>query len=294
MVSSASRLALALGLLVVATNAYANASMGMAFETFEYRAWAIYVIATVALEAIVIGRALRTSWGKSLLFSALANALTALFGVAFCSELLAPGLHSMVDNPNPFLRTTFTLILLGALSAWIEAALWAAFTRTPKEDRAHVTRASFIAHAWGLPLALLILLTPPHPYTGIDATTNVWRRIHHMGNLKQAWTEARVRAYDKGSDNVQPFNSLQELLSACKECRTYAGDGFVAETYYANYSRFDVREEGRYPIESKINPRFFKHQDSEEWVLYVRYPPPYNYMVLWVNGEVRRGDEQPK
>src|SRR5438132_673125 len=118
-----------IGLILLATWARANSSMGLALEMFDFKAWAVYVVATLAFEAWYIGRrGLKLSWGRSISVSIISNLLSSLLCVCGC---FAPVLHHTYVgsdvNPNPFLNLLMLLSVLGAVSAFIEAVVWSRF-----------------------------------------------------------------------------------------------------------------------------------------------------------------------
>jgi len=246
---------LLLTFLVIPATALANGAMGYALEIFEFRAWVVYVVATVALEAWIIGRFFGHSWSKCFGLSFAFNATT-----AFCCAggLWAPALHAMVVDGDPLLWTCELLIVFGLVSAVTEAILWRFFTRGSPEWR--VFRRVALAHALGVPLALVILLSPGRPYPGYEAVANVWRFIHLRTQLRHVYDE---RTDENGK--VRQFRDVLEL-----EQQLDAMGGYGACLYPATYPRFATRDPRRHRFAVDINHR--PSTDEVGWLIRVHEP----------------------
>src|SRR5205085_1265232 len=138
--------------------------------------------------------------------------------------------------------------------------------------RTQVLVASLIAHVLGIPLALVILLAPAHPYTGLDQSTNAWRSSHLRNNLRIAYRNANATSTDKG---LQPFTSLPDFLRKNTDLDLRRGSDAWAQTFEAAYGRFDLSEQGRVPLASEINPAALKLPNERAWLLRIRYPSGY-------------------
>ncbi len=103
--------------------ASANGAMGLALEMFDYAYWWPYVIATVILEAWMIGRGLGDRWPKALGISLVANLITAMC----CPQLCVVGMHQAFvgspSNPDPFLNALFLFAWFGVVSALVESVI---------------------------------------------------------------------------------------------------------------------------------------------------------------------------
>jgi len=139
----------------LAAIALANGAMGLALEIFPFGIWIVYVIATIILEAWMIGVYLGRSWWESITWSLAFNSIT-----AFCCAggIFAPFLHQMVVDGNPFLWTVEILSIYGLISAIVEGVMWRFALRATTPSK--VERRAVLAHVCGIPLALVILLIP--------------------------------------------------------------------------------------------------------------------------------------
>lgn len=245
------RVIVGIALIALSASALANAAMGLALEIFDFRIWSVYVIATVVLEAWIIGRSLSFDWFRSCLFSLGINCVT-----AFCCAggLFAPFLHRDVIDLNPFLWTFELLAVFGLLSALVEALLWKVFYR---ERGSLVLRRSLLAHALGIPIALVILLLPARPYPGLEGVTNVWRYFGLIHRSNRIY-EGRVR--DDGS--VRQFAKKEELEQRLDEL-----GGLGVCLYKSVYRRFDTHDPRIDPLPFELNQHLEK---DDEWLIRIK------------------------
>lgn len=259
----------------------ANASMGLALEMFDYTPWLVYVGVTVVFEAWMIGGWLRLHWLACIGVSIGANFFTALC----CPALATPMLHEAYVggklNPSPFLTVVVWLVVLGLFSAVIESAFWAWAKLGSNKTRAENPLArSILAHMIGVPLALMILLIPAHPYRALSLTMGerrpiLWaalaRTIHISGETGDAVTVPNVR-------------SVPELLQLAAKtpdaqgrARSLPAEAWAA-AYVMDYGRFDLGETRRHPVEWNVAVagKTFKLSQSEEpavgpWLVRYRF-----------------------
>jgi hypothetical protein len=230
--------------------ALANGAMGYALEVFDFRVWTVYVVATIALEAGIIGRFLGHSWPKSLGLSLLFNALTAL---CCASGGWAPFLHAMVVDGNPVLWTFELLVTFGIISALAEAIMWQ--LTAMQAPGWPMFKKVLYSHAVGVPLALLILLIPSRPYPGYEAVATSWRYLH----LRQALGHVYDDRTDKDG-NVRQFGSFRELENRLDEM-----GGYGACLYDATYPRFATKDPRVQPLEVELNQR--PSTDNVDWLI---------------------------
>lgn len=245
------RLALIIGLMGVAAVASANAAMGYALEVFEFKVWTIYVAATIVLEAWVIGRGLGHGWLKSIGLSLLVNSIT-----AFCCAggMFAPFLHpDSRHEMNPLQYSVELLVVFGLFSAFIEAIPWSMSVEEEDTTRWLVLKKSFVAHAIGIPLALMILLIPAHPYPGLDFGPRAPRRSLDIVTIARAY-KGRIDP----SGKVTQFRNRQELEKRLDEI-----GGYSVSLYHGIYERFGNWNAHYRVYEVELNP----NPTSEAWVI---------------------------
>jgi hypothetical protein len=232
-------------LLSLAAPASANAALGLALATFNWGPWLAYVVAIIVFEAIVIGRWLGFSIGKSLAYSTGANLLTAVLGspVSSIASYSFPLISGSVLDPNPFGQTLALFAAFGVASACIEAGVWWHAVR----ERAHKVGASrrrllarsAVAHLVGVPLGLGILLIPGRPYRGLEM------RVSHQ---RHAWLQTQVlmaiNDYLGEHEALPPDRTYAELLERLQPRlgRFAADPGLWAAAYHPVYHRFDTGE----------------------------------------------------
>lgn len=220
--------------------ARANGSMGLAFELFEVHYWAAYVLATVCVEAWLIGRGLGNTWIRALWLSALANASSAL--LAGCSCLI-PFLHPNSLNPNPLGYAVALFTCYAIVSSAVESIAWSLGNRSTPV--ATILRKSIIAHAVGVPLAMMILLLPKRPYVGLE---------HITGRFRE---QARSFALENFLPTLVVHGRFPNFATAEAFMRAYAASphpwldknpGTWAAAYEPDFDRFDTGERRRLPI----------------------------------------------
>jgi len=263
-------------LLLLSTIASANAAMGLALELFDFKIWAVYVVATVFLEAWIIGPRLGFSLTRSLGLSFVANLLT-----AFCcggSGLFAPFLHSSFvgtnENPNPFGNVVAILCVFGLISAIFESMVWcyalqkrARETQTDHEKTVKydptwkVLQVSLLAHAAGVPLALVILLAPSHPYGVTENRAWLMRR-----SALTMWIHKAIETRIAKDGRIPPIHSIQELLDGVPRVLEREPDPTI-EFYEPTYGRFATGDDRSHPWKFEFNPRTVTEDSKDPWVV---------------------------
>jgi hypothetical protein len=257
--------------LLLPALAAANASMGLALEMFDYTPWLIYVAVTVVFEAWMIGGWLRLHWLACIGVSIFANSFTALC----CPMVATPMLHEAYIggklNPSPFLTVVVWLVVLGLFSAVFESAFWYWARLASKKARSeHPLRRSILAHMVGVPLALIILLAPAHPYRALSIT---------MGERRPILWEAllgTLRISENGDGVTVPsVKSVPALLRLAETTSnpkardvTWPAETWTA-AYVMDYGRFDLGETKRHPVEWNVAAagKTFKLSDSMKEVV---------------------------
>lgn len=194
-----------LGLVALAATASANAAMGRALEIFDFKIWTVYVVITILFEAWFIGRRFEFSWSRSIMFSALFNAITAF---TCAGGLFAPFLHTYIGT-HPFVHTLTILTMFGIASAVVEGAFWDA-ARKKKNMKGSSLGRSFLAHLIGVPLSLAILLLPARPYPGLEHSAYNWR----YGEIRQLTREAYTDGKALYAEEVVQFATPEEFKRA--------------------------------------------------------------------------------
>lgn len=231
---------------VLPSIALANAAMPLAYQIFDYRLWAVYVVATVVLEAWIIGVRAELTWSKAILGSLIANGISA----ALCQTLLGP-VHSMNMDPNPLQWTMQVLAYSGIASTLLEALVWSfyAFRVPGKWSLPRIVLRSLVAHGIGIPTALLIFLIPPHPYPGLDATANGARERCIAASLRRQFLD---EAEQLGKlPKIQSIAEL-EVRFPCSSTWGAQEERWTA-AYWAQYGRFDTHERGQSPSRLEWN-----------------------------------------
>lgn len=244
---SRARLAGILVFCAISGVAFANGSMGLALEMFDIRTWSIYVLAMVGLEAWLIGEKGGYDWQRSLLISAFANGTTAFF----CTGMIGVALHSFGYNPDPLLYVTEMLFWFGLGSAYIESIVWSFWKPNvqlpPTEHRfgriyrKSLVLRSFLAHMAGVPVALVILLSPSHPYEGLSSLVHYQRRMA-MDRVMKSFGESLA-----GKDMVPAIGSMDQIVSTYAPDYVKSREGAWAIAYVPEYTRFDRSEQRRHP-----------------------------------------------
>jgi len=233
--------------------AFGNGAMGLALEMFEYRTWAVYVVAMVVLEAWLIGIRGGYDWPRSLLISFLANGITAFM----CPAIIAVGLHGFNINPNPLLYVTKLLFFFGIGSAYMESIAWSLAKPTevlavPDNRFAQfyqksIVLRSFAAHMIGIPLALVILLSPSHPYQGLTRIVEA----HRSREMRQVIMSLEEEIREKGQ--VPSISSIEDLVDKYAPTSIKNEADLWAIGYIPDYTRFDTGEQRRKPWEWNPN-----------------------------------------
>jgi hypothetical protein len=194
------------------------------------------VVATVVLEAWMIGRKLGDGWPKALCISLVANLITA----SCCPQLFAVGMHQAfvgtIANPDPFLNALFLFTSFGFISALIESVIWRLRRKGPTDWQ--IVKSSLLAHAAGVPLALVILLIPSRPYVGLEATAGGARRLDLYVALS---------AYAKAAAGDP--KGLPAVTDATDLLKQYGEHSNWASAYVPDFHRFDFGEAKRIPYE---------------------------------------------
>lgn len=257
---------MAIGLLMAATPAMANVPMLMTLQVCNYTAWWVYVLVTVALEAVLIGPRCGIDWISSLILSAIFNAVTAFIGTCFTLPLYGFWVYPFTVNPHPFPGLVVMLASLGVFSAVLEGFGWMQFCE-PKR----AVKASFIAHLVGVPVALAILLFPAHPYSALGRSCVTPRYSLLSGSLKFAY-EHKLDA----KQNFPRAKTIDDLLPGISQGKYVpppeAGLGeqkpedMKVSLYLPDYRRFDFGEQMRQPLRFVFNPATVNWED-ETWLV---------------------------
>lgn len=282
------------------STALANGAMSLALATFAWTPWLVYVIVTILLEAIALGKWLRVPAAQAIKNSLKANLFTAVLGGFFSGILCALfGFYGGRLNPNPFGQTLFLFTVFGSLSALIEAYAWMRATESQSESntlppgsaslrRSDVIMRCLIVHLIGVPVGLAVLLVPSHPYPGLQGQVYAARVIYlEQHELKKALTE-----YISEHQSIPPVGSYAELLQLLRpQLGRFANDPDLwAAAYLPDYSRFDTTDKQQQPIEwnkevaaAKIN----YDTESAIWLIRSRYDGFAEGLVL-TNVIIRR------
>lgn len=259
--------------------AYANGAMALALSLFAWPLWLIYVAAMVLFEALWIGRALGMPLGDALKRSFAANFVTLVLGGIFSGFFgyLLYGAFGSFLNPNP-LSEAILLLSLGALfSAIIEARFWESW-----HDKVP-WRSTFAAHLLGIPVALVILLLPSHPYPGLEAQAN-FRRSRAVHSVKRALSH-EVQEKER-FPLVKTFPELLEHVSHRPELKYYqSASDLWAAAYMPDFQRFDTGEQRRNPLEwnASLSGKQCKDLTKRVWVVRWHYSLGNNSAVEgWV------------
>lgn len=257
----------------IAASAQANGAMGLGLEMWDLRYWFAYVVAIIALEAWLIGRWLKISWFKCILISVLANSITG----SLCSvwNPLASLLHWNIvgsqTNPSPFPNAIALLTLFAIPSGWVESVIWRWAAKT--NDVWPFVKHVLMVHLITVPVGLVILLIPEHPYRGLEATTDYSRRRDVM-RVEQA-----LQDYVMVNESLPKSNAVKGIASELAEFAMNRDEHELALTFYVpELTRFNTGERWEHPFE--VNPDLVgKHLDTEyggvgeeDWVWYIRRP----------------------
>jgi hypothetical protein len=235
---------------------YANGAMGLAYELFDYRSWFVYVVVTVVFEAWWIGRWMPHPWTLSVLYSLLANGLTALLGLSCFVPFLHASLWGPPENPNPLGNAVAIFVGMGLVSAVFESYVWRLSDR--KAPGFKVFIRSLSAHAIGVILAFVIFLVPSRPYKGLEIRTDRQRRI--LWILSKRPLNAWVGDHDNRLPSQEQIHQIID------------GSGPLAWTvwYQPEFGRFDIGESRQHPFKIEWNPSYTKidleKHNGDTWV----------------------------
>lgn len=253
-------------LIAVPSAALANAAMGLGIEIFDLNYWGAYVIATVVLEAWMIGRWLKKSWAASMGISCIANFVTAFTCWSICPVFFHWTLVGSSVDPNPFVNSILLLLICGAISALCEMFVWHISTGR-KNIEGRLIGRTFLAHLAGIPLALMILLIPEHPYRGTERLTAMYRRWRLPYALK-------TRLLSLIDNPIPRAKSLPELWTQLPSSGRPDEDILI---YYPSFKRFATCDSRDIPI--------------GEWNTSLGGKPPtylYEHAPIWLVRRQRR------
>jgi hypothetical protein len=274
--------------------------MSLALTIFPWDIWLVYVIVTIIFEAVALGKWLQVPFFRALRTSVGANLLTAVVGLFFSVPVWAiVGYYGGLLNPNPFGHVVYLFTLFGIGSGLIEAFVWMAPAKAicpisaplPGPNtitRREVTRRCVIVHLIGVPVGLVILLIPAHPYPGLQSQVGYARsvRVEDFAVIKA------LEEYLGAHHRFPPATTYGEALQMLKP---YLGDwahdpNLWAAAYVADFRRFDLGESKRRPVE--WNQAIGKVNENDErtksiWIIRDRYYYPYG-IVLRPDGTIRR------
>lgn len=238
------RPALVIALTMASAFALADGGTVFAGTQFDYHAFIAYLVATILFEAWFIGVRAGYGWPKSVLISIGVNFFTAFFCIT--PEIFFPiyAQKRPQFDPNPFEWMFPPLILYAVVSAFIEGYLWA-----PKDPQSEsLSRRSFVirsllGHLACVPISIAILILPAHPYASMERQVLSWR----MGALRKTMNGFSQDIQTQG--RVPEFRSVEELICRYQPDLLTARPEGSAIPYIPDYSRFDMRDRRRRPIE---------------------------------------------
>jgi hypothetical protein len=234
-----------LGLPAVSAANAAMASSGLMI--FGMQMWLWYVLATVVVEAVLMGWWLKLPAKRSIGASVLANFMTGILGVllmcsAFIGSVTIPeSFHNW--NPDPLAVALRAMLVYGLFSAVIEAAIWARARTRDTRAQWRVVPKSIAVHIASALIGLGVLLIPEHPYQVLAGYTD----IHRTYNLRNAF-----RDYVSAYEAIPRGKTMEEAIRSLGPFRNYLGaDPNVQWTagYVADWKRFDRGEMRRRPRE---------------------------------------------
>lgn len=279
--------------LMVQAPAWANGAMSLALATFSWGPWLGYVATTVLYEAWAFGRVLELPWRPALTRSVGANALTAGVGGCVSGVLAYPflGIFGTTLNPNPLAQTLLLLVAFGLVSAWIEALVWQEFAAPMGLDFRRFLARSCLIHLVGVPLALVILLSPARPYPGRESQAHA-ERFFWLGRYEVRRALEQFIVLHQRVPPVETYGQLLEVLRP--ELGRFASDRDLwAAAYAPNYQRFDTGEARRgAKVEWNAHPAGFAQALRGElvgpiWLTRVRANGRTEGLVMETGGRVR-------
>ena len=245
-------------LLLAATPASANASMGLAFGIFPFGPWLVFVIATVLFEAWAFSKPLKLELPRAVAISAAANFLTAIFGLML-AEVFFHGLVIVGSrmNPNLFAQTMILFTVFAIGSGIVEYGIWDLFAKRKKGFMLQ----SVGIHLLTVPLGLAILLIPSHPYRGMEGYVEHYR----------AWYRQEVAfqldKYIRKEKRLPPVHSYEELVEFLRPQLGWIGQdpcAWAAELP-VDLGRFSTGEKPQ-KVLVEWNPKAKYDPDSDETV----------------------------
>jgi len=256
--------------------ASANWSVGPAFQIFSGWGVLAYAVVIVISEAAIIGKSCSMSAFKSLAISLVAN-----FTTAFISLVIAVPTIRMITigddlNPNPLFTALVLLISFAMPSALVESLFWICFCKSLPKSR--FTLCSIGAHVICIPLGLVVLLVPPHPYHGLEYITLQYRRVHALSMLRAEEVKAAER------NSLLPASSAEDfMVKASREAQMRGHVDYWAAAYMPDFDRLDMGEQKRKPLQwnqsaqAQLNAL---HGDGKVWLMRYRDSKmTYGYVV---------------
>ena len=257
------RALVSLGLLfLVFGPASANASMGPALQVFDSRAWVVYVVAMIVLEAWLIGRWMGHGWGSSLGRALLFNLVTTFCCTDVGGVAMKFVLVGSEVNPNPLGNAVALLVGFGLLSALIEGVLWTIRRPDLTVTEGKVLRRATEVHLLGAAVGLVILLVPERPYPALEGRTAQRRRWLLCPSIRPCLER----------DNAPKGKDLTAVLA---ECGNRAEPDAWTSGYRPVYGRFATGEDRQHPIgewnpsiagkpwEAVLSTWLFRYETSE-------------------------------
>lgn len=240
--------------------ASANGSMGLAFGIFPFGPWLIFVIATVLFEAWAFGRALKIEPPRAVTISVAANFLTALFGLML-AEVFFHGLVIVGSrmNPNPLAQTVILFTVFAIASGIVEYGVWDLFVKR----KSGFILQSIGIHLLTVPLGLVILLVPSHPYRGMEGYVEYYRRWYREEIARG------LNDYLHQNKKLPPVHSYKELEQFLKPKLGFlASDpsSWAAELP-VNLTRFSTGDAPRkIEVEWNSSAKFDPRSDGAVWL----------------------------
>jgi hypothetical protein len=223
------------------------------------------------------------AWWLSILLSLVANLISS---TCCAGGFFAPALHAnfvgSAINPNPFGNVFVLLVIFGFISAVFEAAIWSlckvrpyTAAKSPEElaklqgfSRQSALAKSLIAHAAGVPLALLILLIPPDPYAVTEARAYYARRM-----ALRLWIAHAIQLRTGDRDVVQPIHSVPELLKGVPPPPDLLNESDPTLVMYQPvFGRLSFGENRSHPWRFECNPKPVPQNaigSSDDWAVRV-------------------------
>lgn len=278
--------------LSVAALSSANYMTAPAFSLYNGWSALAYVAAYLLLEAWWIGMRGGLDWKESLARSFIANFVTAALSFMCAGFLGFPDLSTVWVgsrwNPDPLQTTLRFLCIFAALSAITEFLFWIKDLGWRK-----ALGRTLVAHLIGIPMGLVILLTPSRPYTGLESV---------VGRLRSIGRHRLIGAMAHGRLQVARSQTAEALLSelAREDGMPPSADAW-ALAYRAAYERFDRAEQRRYTYElnveglESLGPGSKTSAPGKLWILRYREGPQSGWgTVIDLPSDNVRDTDNPK